>query len=287
MERALKIEIADVSVCIQRCPQCPELKVTRNYCPFISIKEHSDIFLRLQNSDVPNFSMQQFFDCEPIWCLYRHNGTSVIKVYPSSLFSGQERTLVFSPPFQYADLYFPNESSLSLGPFYGPTMELMMINYLAQGMGAVIHACGIERAGKGILFVGESGAGKSTLANMWAQEADVDVLSDDRIIVRKKGDRFWMYGTPWHGEVSFVSPRGVTVERVLFLRQGRENSIKDIKGIDSVSRLITCGFLPHWDPQGMAFSVDFLTDLAAHVPCSEFTFKPDRSAIELVKEITA
>jgi hypothetical protein len=73
---------------------------------------------------------------------------------------------------------------------------------------------------------------------------------------------------------------------VFFLRQGRENSIKEIKGIDSVSRLITCGFLPHWDPQGMAFSVDLFTDLATHVPCSEFTFKPDRSAIEFVKEIT-
>jgi len=73
---------------------------------------------------------------------------------------------------------------------------------------------------------------------------------------------------------------------MLFLRQGRENSIKEIKGIDSVSRLITCGFLPHWDSQGMVFSMDFLTDLAAHVPCSEFAFKPDRSAIELVKDIT-
>jgi hypothetical protein len=77
----------------------------------------------------------------------------------------------------------------------------------------------------------------------------------------------------------------VRLERVLFLRHGQENSIKEIKGIDPVSRLITCSFLPHWDPQGMASSMDFFTDLAANIPCYEFTFKPDKSAIELVKEI--
>jgi hypothetical protein len=166
-------------------------------------------------------------------------------------------------------------------------MELLMVNYLAQAGGTIVHACGIEQKGRGILFVGDSGAGKSTMATMWAQEDPDDVLSDDRIIVRKKGDRFRMYGTPWHGDASFVSPRGVTVERVLFLRHGQEDSIEKIKGIDSVSRLITCSFLPHWDPRGMAFSMDFFTDLAAYVPCSEFTFKPDKTAIELVKEIAS
>ena len=123
------------------------------------------------------------------------------------------------------------------------------------------------------------------MAHMWAQEGSEGVLSDDRIIVRKKGDRFWMYGTPWHGEAAFGSPRGVPLAGVFFLRHGRTNGAEPITGIDAVSRLITCSFLPHWDPQGMAFSMDFFTDLAAHVPCSEFTFKPDKTAIELVKGI--
>ena len=45
-----------------------------------------------------------------------------------------------------------------IDPFFGPIIELLMINYLAQGYGLIIHACGIEYDSKGLLFAGESGA---------------------------------------------------------------------------------------------------------------------------------
>ena len=35
------------------------------------------------------------------------------------------------------------------------------------------------------LFVGHSGAGKSTTTRLWTAREDVEVLSDDRIIVRR------------------------------------------------------------------------------------------------------
>jgi len=158
---------------------------------------------------------------------------------------------------------------------------------LAQSGGAIIHSCGIARSGSGILFVGESGAGKSTLARMWAEENGVDVLSDDRIIVRKKNHHFWMCGTPWHGDAPYSSPRGVRLERVFFLKHGQENSVEQIKGTDPVLHLLTCSFPPYWDPDGMAFSMDLFTELAAHVPCQELAFRPDRSAIEFVNRVTA
>jgi len=277
-----QIQIGEVSISIEGDAETADWEIPLAYQPFLQPGE-SDVILRLHRSIPENLTGEMVFDCPPIWTLYRQHGTSIIRIVDD--LSGIERTLVFPPQVEKADLYFDERAGRFADPFYGPTMELLMVNYLAQGRGAILHACGIALNEKGILFVGEPDAGKSTMANMWAQEADVHVLSDDRIIVRKKGDRFWIYGTPWHGEASFVSPEGVTVERVCFLRHGKKNSIKEIKGIDSVSRLITCSFLPHWDPQGMAFSMGFFTDLAAHVPCYDFTFKPDRCVIELVKEM--
>jgi len=188
------------------------------------------------------------------------------------------------PHLESADLYFADKSGPFLDPFYGPTMELLMVNYLAKGRGVIIHSCAIARKGRGILFVGESTAGKSTLAKMWDQENGFDVLSDDRTVVRKKGHQFWMYGTPWHGEAKFGSPRGVRLERIFFLRHGQKNSIKEIKGIDPVSQLLTCSFPPYWDPQGMAFTLEIFTDLAADIPCQSLSFRPERSAIDHVIE---
>jgi hypothetical protein len=281
MPKELKITIGDVSISIEGDAQTSDWEITPAYLPFIAPGE-TDISLRLHQGLLHTLVGERVFDCPPIWSLYRQDGTSVIKIFDK--LSGLERTLVLSSHLEKTDLYFSDKSGPFLDPFYGPTMELLMVNYLAQGRGAIIHSCGIVRNGGGTLFVGESGAGKSTLARMWDQESGVDVLSDDRTIVRKRGHQFWMYGTPWHGEAKFGSPRGVRLERIFFLRHGQKNSINEIKGIDPVSQLLTCSFPSYWDPQGMAFTLEIFSDLTAQVPCQELAFKPERSAIDHVIE---
>ena len=280
MSKELKIRIGDVSISIEGDAQTSDWEIAPAYRPFI-VLGGTDISLRLHQGLPDTLCGEKIFDSPPIWTLYRQNATSVIKIFDR--LSGLERTLVLSRHLEKTDLYFADKSGRFIDPFYGPTMELLMVNYLARGRGVVIHSCGIARNGRGILFVGESGAGKSTLARMWDQENGVDVLSDDRAIVRKKGHQFWMYGTPWHGDATFASPRGVRVERIFFLRHWHENSIKEIKGINPVSQLLTCSFPPFWDPRGMAFTLEIFTDLTAQVPCQELAFKPERSTLDLVQ----
>jgi energy-coupling factor transporter ATP-binding protein EcfA2 len=161
-------------------------------------------------------------------------------------------------------------------------MELLMINYLAQGRGVIIHCCGIEKDGEGILFIGESGAGKSTMANLWNADGGIEILSDDRVIVRKSGEDFRMYGTPWHGEAQFVSPRGVKLKKMFFLRHAGQNEVHPLSGAESVQQLLKCSFPPFWDATGMNFTLDLFTDLATVVPCYGLGFKPDRSAIDYI-----
>jgi hypothetical protein len=283
MSNNVKFRIGDVSVSFEGDVQKGDFEIPPAYRPFIAHGK-TDIALRLHLGVPGAFAGQKVFDCPPVWTLYRQNGTSFIRIFDK--FAGEERTLVFPPRFEKTHLYFTDESGPFVDPFHGPTTELLMVNYLGQGRGVIIHSCGIAGNEKGILFVGESGAGKSTLARIWDQENGVDVLSDDRIIVRKNGHQFWMYGTPWHGEARFVSPRQVRLERIFFLRKGEKNSIKEINGIGPISQLLTCSFPPYWDLQGMTFSLDLFTDLIAHVPCQELTFKPDKSALDLIEKIT-
>lgn len=284
MVKNLQIKIGAVSISVEGDAQLGSWEIPAAYRPFIVKSGKTDITLRSHKGIPDTIIGERVFDCPPIWTLYRHNGTSIIRIVDD--LSGLERILVFPSHLEKADLYFAEKAGRFADPFYGPSMELLMVNYLAQSGGAIIHSCGIAWNERGTLFVGESGAGKSTLARMWAAESGVEVLSDDRIIILKKGDLFWMYGTPWHGDAPYASPRGVRLERVFFLKHGQENSVEQIKGTDPVLHLLTCSFPPYWDPDGMAFSMDLFTDLAARVPCQELTFRPDRSALELVKKIT-
>jgi len=244
MSKKMVIRIGDVAISIEGEVSG---EIAPAYLPFIA-QGKTDISLRLHRG-IPDLVVEEkVFECPPIWTLYRENGKSVIRLFPEM--GDLQRTLFLPHHLKHADLYFADDCTRFSDPFFGPTMELLLMHYLAQKRGVLLHACGIVIEDKGILFVGESGAGKSTLATMWDQENGVDILSDDRTIVRKKGRQFWMYGTPWHGEASFGSPREARLERIFFLSHGRENSVKEMTGLDPVSHLLTCSFPPCGTPKG-------------------------------------
>jgi hypothetical protein len=280
MSNNLPIRIGDVAISIEGQVSG---EIAPAYLPFVA-QNKTDISLRLHHG-IPDLVVEEkVFESPPIWTLYRENGTSIVRLFPEM--GDLQRTLFLPHHFKHADLYFADDCTRFTDPFFGPTMELLLMHYLAQERGIILHACGIVIEDKGILFLGESGAGKSTLATMWDQENGVDILSDDRIIVRKQGREFRVYGTPWHGEAAFGSPREARLERIFFLSHGQENSIKEMTGLDPVSHLLTCSFPPLWDHQGMEFALEFFSQIATQVPCQKLSFKPEKSALALVKKVT-
>lgn len=282
MTQNLTLSIADILISVEDEDQTSGCPIPPEYQSFV-LPGAADIRLRLRRGVPKALLAEEVFHCPPIWSLARRNGLSFIEIYGD--LCGLERTLVLPDHLESADLYLSGVVPAGGDLFYGPTLELLVLNYLAQGRGAILHSCAVARDGRGVVFVGESGAGKSTLARLWAQEQRVTILSDDRAIVRKTGGAFRVYGTPWHGEAAFSSPLGVKLERIFFLRHGEKNAVRAWMGTAAVSHLLTCSFLPHWDAGGMAFSLEFLAELAAAVPCQELTFTPDRRAIELVEKV--
>jgi hypothetical protein len=280
MSKNLTIRIGDVAISIEGMVFG---EIAPAYLPFVA-RGKTDISLRLRLGIPDMVVREKVFESPPIWTLYRENGTSSIVLFPEM--GDLQRTLFLPHHLKHADLYFADDCIRFIDPFFGPTMELLLIHYLAKERGVILHACGIVAEDRGILFLGESGAGKSTLARMWDQENGVDILSDDRVIVRKQGREFRIYGTPWHGEAAFGIPREAKLERIFFLRHGQENSVKDMKGLDPVSHLLTCSFPPLWDSQGMEFVLEFFSQVAAQVPCQELSFRPEKSALALVKKIS-
>ncbi len=279
MSKNIKFRIGDELISIAGFSPAQDQKIPDAYLPFLD-EGKIDLSIRFIRGEPKIKLAKKQFASPPIWTLYNSNRTRIIRIYEKM--PGQERIIVLPPGLNSADLYFPIETDTAVDPFSGPTLELLMINYLAQGRGVIIHACGIEIDGRGILFMGQSGAGKSTMANLCNSEDGIEILSDDRIIVRKTADEFWMYGTPWHGESQFVSARGVKIKKVYFLRHAAKNEIHSLNGVVSVQQLLQCSFPPLWDSEGIEFTLDLFSELSARVPCFQLDFKPDRSTIDFV-----
>jgi hypothetical protein len=277
-----KFTIGDITISVEGDFQLNALEIPFTYRPFIE-NGKTDITLRLHEKILVPTVGEKIFESPPIWSLYRHNGTSILRIFEKM--PGYGRTLVVPQDIENTDLYFDDPTGNYCDPFYGPTMELLMVNYLAQDRGVIIHGCGIKQDDRGLLFVGESGAGKTTMAKIWSQESDVEVLSDDRTLVRKKDDHFVMYGTPWHGEGKFGSPGSAKLDQIFFIQHAKENSILKSNNARSVTQFLKCSFPPLWDVQGMEYSMDVFSDLAAAIHCRMLSFKPDSSIIGFVDNL--
>jgi len=172
-------------------------------------------------------------------------------------------------------------------PLRYPLDELILINHLARGLGTIVHASGVRRhdaPGRGLLFVGKSGAGKSTLSRLWREAGGVEILSDDRIILRREEGGVRMYGTPWHGDERVSSPATAPLERIFLLAHGAENRITPVGPEEALETLLLNCFAPFYDRLGMEWTIDFLQSLLQEAPVARLEFVPDGSAIRHLRE---
>jgi hypothetical protein len=169
-------------------------------------------------------------------------------------------------------------------PLEYPLDELIMMHRLALGEGVEVHALGLaDRDGSGYLFLGHSGAGKSTTARLWMAQTGVKLLSDDRIILRKHDGKFWMYGTPWHGDAGVASPERALLSSIFLLEQWPTDELAPIATSRAAAELFARTFVPHYMEKGIYFTLDFLDQITRSVPCSILRFTPTPGAVEAVR----
>jgi hypothetical protein len=231
-------------------------------------------------------SGDMLFDSGGTWRMYRESDGFVFSFVSTALGMAPYRLAQFDTSFTRGTISvngacIPN--SAAIAPLEYPLDELMMINLLARGRGVEMHACAvIDRNGCAYLFAGQSEAGKSTSARLWHHEG-ATVLSDDRVVLRLREGRVWVYGTPWHGEQEFACPASAPLTRIFFLAHGRENSLRPASGAGAAARLFTCCFPPFHDHAGLDFTLGLLGRIVDRVPCFELTFVPDASVVGFVR----
>jgi hypothetical protein len=163
--------------------------------PFRVEAHAADISIQVEWADGLFLSARQpLFDSGATWRLYERESGFQFD-FSAPIFGGQPyKRLLVDREFRQATLHMSEESFAGFPnvaePLEYPLDELLIMHRLTQEKAIELHGCGIVRAdGIGNLFVGHSGAGKSTTTRLWTAREGVEVLSDDRIIVRRDGAR--------------------------------------------------------------------------------------------------
>ncbi len=245
----------------------------------VTILVHYDGLRDLEGED-----LERIFDSGESWAFRRLEDRNVILLGGRSLDDDLYGFAVLDQEVDRVDVHLEPET-LPDGrlpdPLQFPLGEILMICRLGGGGGIMAHACGVDDNGQGYLFAGNSTHGKSTMARLWSEEATI--LNDDRIVLRSGGEGWLMYGTPWHGEYSAVSPRGVPLEKIFFLHHGAAAVTCALKGAAAAAKLFARSFLPLWNSDGVGQALACCEMLAREVPCFDLDFAPDKRVVEAVR----
>lgn len=284
----LKLSLASIIVAIVSDGYEGDFEVDGVYRPFVTVEDKAvEAVVHVRHEYPPRSNWgEKILGVGTTWHLHRRTHGYVFDIPSRSPKSFPNRVAIFTRDFEIGTVYvFPLELAAGYYPLASPLDKLWIINLLCLGRGVMVHATGINDGGEGIVFVGPPDAGKSTLAQLWKKHRDVAILSDDCVILRKVGGRFWVYGTPW-GDVPGVSPRGVPLARVFFIKHAPQNTVKPKQGREAVAALLPRTFSTPYDSIGMQHTLEFCISLVKRVPCYELGFVPDESAVSAIRNVS-
>jgi hypothetical protein len=283
---SLALRIAETTVAMHAEPGV-KLTLSPELLDFASAPEQGDVQIRVcWTDDTEGPRANALFDSGGLWSVFEENGGRRFICLSSKMGPAPYKSAWFDEEFRLGEIALHRgylDVDTATYPLEYPLDELLMIHRLARGQGVEIHGLGVvDEAGRGHLFVGHSGAGKSTLARLWLREPTALVLSDDRIILRERGGRIWMHGTPWHGDAGIASPEAAPLCAAYLIEHGTRPELASMSKGRAVAELLARSFVPHYSAEAMDFTLGFLARVARETPCFVFRFFPDQTAVEAI-----
>ena len=165
-----------------------------------------------------------------------------------------------------------------------PWLLLSLWGYLAHHGGALLHGAVCELDGHFVVFLGRPTAGKSTLSRLVAA-AEGGFVTDEYPVFTGREGTTWAHGTPWPGGGGRVSRFSAPLEAVFFLRHAPTNQLRRLEVAEAGQRLLRNAQFFIWDRPTIPATVELLDRTACTVPCYDFGFLPDASAVTCLREV--
>lgn len=153
---------------------------------------------------------------------------------------------------------------------------------LARHGGFLLHAASAIRNGKAFLFAGVSEAGKTTISRL--APPDVTLLTDEISYVRKQGNGYAAFGTPFTGELNKPGENvSAPIEALYLLAKGAENRIDPVNPVDAARSFLANVLFFAEDEELVQATFHAAFEFVSRVPVSRLTFFPDHRVWELIR----
>jgi hypothetical protein len=261
-------------------------ELEEGYEPFISDKKtnEADITIRCFD-DMPiwPFSQEELvFEAEnedqKFYSIFQARNDLGFLIYDQQNPGKVQQMAVLDKSFTKWMVFSKPNSENRLFPLKYPLGPIIM-HYLTINSDAVMmHASCAYDGTQARLFTGFSGNGKSTISKLWS-DAGNQIINDDRIIIRKEKDGYFVYNTPmYYKDISKRAPLGA----IYLIRHSPGNILNKLSGALAISKVMAFCIQNNFDKQFIQSRLNFFSDLCMHIPVCELGFVPDESVVDYV-----
>ena len=153
---------------------------------------------------------------------------------------------------------------------------------LARQGGFLMHSASAIRNGKAFLFAGVSGAGKTTISRL--APPDATLLTDEISYVRKLGDGYIAFGTPFTGELAKIGENvSAPIAALYLLAKGPENRIDPVAPGEAARSVLANMLFFAEDEELVQSTFHSAFEFVSRVPVSRLTFVPDTRVWEMIR----
>ena len=162
--------------------------------------------------------------------------------------------------------------------------QILMAKILVDKEGCLLHSSGVIMDGKGLIFAGKPKSGKSTITKMLGDK--VEVLCDERIILRRYSEGFKVYGTWHYSEITDISTNSAPLKGIIFLEKSQNNCLTQLNDKKEITkRLLECLVKPYVTADWWDKTLNIIDRIANEVPCYILEFDLSGKAVALLKSI--
>ena len=235
--------IADITIKVESDLPITDKTFDRKFDTFRVTGPNEDTISLHHHFELPDLNQinlgKKRYHKEP-WTIYEQpDGWLYVGVLPRDFDHKYWKIAEFNKDHTKCQIYHPNPRGWQRGGLGAlttfPTDQILLARILADQRGFFLHSAGAILNGQGVLFVGHSDAGKSTITQMLldAEESikpmsggyNLDILCDDRNIVRKKAETWRVYGSWSHGDIPNISAESAPLRAICFLEQAPTNKL--------------------------------------------------------------
>ena len=151
--------------------------------------------------------------------------------------------------------------------------------------GLLIHCAALKHSDLVYLFIGQSGSGKSTVVALSREAGRATALGDDLILIRRHGEAWQAYGTPFWN-LQTIAREGQNeigpVARIYKLIQDRAVFVEPAGRAAATAELVANCPIVNDQPGLLPGLIDRCRDIAAAIPVERLHFRKDDSFWDVI-----